>query len=317
MLAEKSLAEGDNYMAFAHAYIPHSVIFPSIKDILEKVVNNSNSINRLDSGLADMAFMVKSEVSIDKIKQNTKEFNTILDDFEIQIINPVSQTNKSLIAQTTILLLKDADKSYQLSNAATLNGSGGQKIDNVQEFIKVDYQNALGLVNISKSNYDKIASSVSKNGNSEINQLFAQLQDYMIKKFDKVEISRLISSIEKTVEDSVSSLASHTSNTGKLDSAETRSFQSSTGSQKGTNAVATSDISNQTAKTNETKGRTFADIEALSKGFGIYTGERKEMGQTDESSKGVVRDNIDQIRLKLENVLQEYKGKKYDESLST
>ncbi len=34
MLAEKSLAEGDNYMAFAHAYIPHSVIFPSIKDIL-------------------------------------------------------------------------------------------------------------------------------------------------------------------------------------------------------------------------------------------------------------------------------------------
>ena len=138
----------------------------------------------------------------------------------------------------------------------------------------------------------------------------------MIKKFDKVEISRLISSIEKTVEDSVSSLASHTSNTEKLDSAETRSFQSSTGSQKGTNAVATSDISNQTAKTNETKGRTFADIEALSKGFGIYTGERKEMGQTDESSKGVVRDNIDQIRLKLENVLQEYKGKKYDESLS-
>ena len=74
MLAEKSLAEGDNYMAFAHAYIPHSVIFPSIKDILKKVVNNSNSINRLESGLADMAFMVKSEVSIDKIKQKTKEF---------------------------------------------------------------------------------------------------------------------------------------------------------------------------------------------------------------------------------------------------
>ena len=108
-------------MAFAHAYIPHSVIFPSIKDILKKVVNNSNSINRLESGLANMAFMVKSEVSIDKIKQKTKEFSTILDDFEIQVINPVSQTNKSLIAQTTILLLKDADKSYQLANVATLN----------------------------------------------------------------------------------------------------------------------------------------------------------------------------------------------------
>ena len=316
MLTEKSLAEGDNYMAFAHAYIPHSVIFPSIKDILEKVVNNSNSINRLESGLADMAFMIKSEVSIDKLKQKTKEFNTILDDFEIQAINPVSQTNKSLIAQTTILLLKDADKSYQLANAATLNDSAGQKIGNVQEFSKVDYQNALGLVNMSKSNYDKIASSVSKNRNSEINLSFAQLQDYMTKKLDKVEISRLISSIEKTVEDSVSSLPSHTSKTEKQDNAEIHSFQSSTGSQKGTNAVATSDISNQTAKTNESKGKTFADIQQLSRGFGIYTGERKKMGQTDESSKGVVRDNIDQIRLKLENVLQEYKEKKYDESLS-
>lgn len=317
MLTEKSLAEGDNYMAFAHAYIPHSVIFPSIRDILEKVVNNSNSINRLESGLADMAFMVKSEVSIDKIKQKTKEFNTILDDFEIQVINPASQTNKSLIAQTTILLLKDADKSYQLANTATLNDSAGQKIDNVQEFSKVDYQNALGLVNMSKSNYDKIASSVSKNRNSEINLSFAQLQDFMTKKLDKIEISRLISSIEKTLEDSVSSLPSHTSKTEKQDNAEIRSFQSSTGSQKGTNTVATSDISIQTAKTNETKGKTFADIQELSRGFGIYTGERKEIGQTDESSKGVVRDNIDHIRLKLENVLQEYKEKKYDESLSS
>jgi high-affinity iron transporter len=286
MLTEKSLLEGDNNMAFAHAYIPHSVIFPSIKDILEKVVNNSNSINRLESGLADMAFMVKSEVSIDKIKQKTKDFNTILDNFKMQVINPVSQTNKSLIAQTTILLLKDADKSYQLANAATLNNSADQKIENVQGFSKVDYQNALGLVNMSKSNYDKLASSVSKNRNSEINLSFAQLQDFMTKKLDKVEISRIISSIEKTLEDSVS------------------------------NAVATSNISIQTAKTNETKGKTFADIQELSRGFGIYTGERKGMGQTDESSKGVVRDNIDQIRLKLENVLQEYKEKKYDESLS-
>ena len=163
MLTEKSLAEGDNYMAFAHAYIPHSVIFPAIKNILEKVVNNSNSINRLESGLADMAFMLKSEVSVDKIKQKTKEFNTILDDFETQAINPVSQTNKSLIAQITILLLKDADKSYQLANTATINDSAAQKTDNVQEFSKVDYQNALGLVNMSKSNYDKLASSVSKN----------------------------------------------------------------------------------------------------------------------------------------------------------
>ena len=104
----------------------------------------------------------------------------------------------------------------------------------------------------------------------------------MTKKLDKVEISRLISSIEKTVEDSVSSLPSHTSKTEKQDNAEIRSFQSSTGSQKGTNTVATSDISIQTAKTNETKGKTFADIQELSRGFGISIVKKKRWAkQTD------------------------------------
>lgn len=36
MLTERSLANGDSNMAFAHSYITHTVIFPSIKNILEK-----------------------------------------------------------------------------------------------------------------------------------------------------------------------------------------------------------------------------------------------------------------------------------------
>src|SRR4029078_11530269 len=97
---------------------------------------------------------------------------------------------------------------------------------------------------------------------------FAQLQHYMTKKLDKIEISRLISSIVKTVEDSVSSLPSHTSKSEKLDNAGIRSFQSTTGNQKGTNAVATNLISNQTAKTYENNGKPFANIQELSRGFG-------------------------------------------------
>lgn len=52
----------------------------------------------------------------------------------------------------------------------------------------------------------------------------------------------------------------------------------------------------------------FADIETLKQGFGSYSGARKAIGQTDESLKGVVRNNIDQIRIKLDQMLAAYRA---------
>jgi high-affinity iron transporter len=60
-----------------------------------------------------------------------------------------------------------------------------------------------------------------------------------------------------------------------------------------------------------------ADIQTLSKGFGIYTGERRAVGQAEESSKGIVRNSIDQIRFKLDDMLRLYKKGTYEEALST
>jgi hypothetical protein len=48
LLTERSLAVGDNDMAFAHSYIPHSAIFPSIKSQLNDI--NSQSDLRLAAG---------------------------------------------------------------------------------------------------------------------------------------------------------------------------------------------------------------------------------------------------------------------------
>ena len=46
LLAEMSLASGDQDMAFAHSYIPHSVIYPSIKDQLNAIDSQSASQTR-------------------------------------------------------------------------------------------------------------------------------------------------------------------------------------------------------------------------------------------------------------------------------
>src|ERR687898_902628 len=62
-------------------------------------------------------------------------------------------------------------------------------------------------------------------------------------------------------------------------------------------------------------GNNLANIEELSKGFGSFQGDLKEMGESSDPQKQGVRNDIDQIRLKLQNVLDLYKENKNDEAL--
>lgn len=62
-------------------------------------------------------------------------------------------------------------------------------------------------------------------------------------------------------------------------------------------------------------GNNLANIEELSKGFGSFQGDRKEMGESTDPQKQGVRNEIDQIRLNLQKVLDLYKENKNDEAL--
>lgn len=62
-------------------------------------------------------------------------------------------------------------------------------------------------------------------------------------------------------------------------------------------------------------GNNLADIDELSKGFGSFQGDRKEMGESSDPQKQGVRNDIDQIRLNLQKILDLYKENKYDEAL--
>ncbi|HEX6645866.1 MAG TPA: FTR1 family protein [Nitrososphaeraceae archaeon] len=62
-------------------------------------------------------------------------------------------------------------------------------------------------------------------------------------------------------------------------------------------------------------GNNLANIEELSKGFGSFQGDRKEMGESTNPQQQGVRNDIDQIRLNLQKVLDLYKEKKNDEAL--
>jgi high-affinity iron transporter len=66
LLTERSMAVGDNDMAFAHSYIPHSAIFPSIKIQLNDI--NSKSALRLESLLTDLPIIIKTSEEADSRK---------------------------------------------------------------------------------------------------------------------------------------------------------------------------------------------------------------------------------------------------------
>ena len=72
-----------------------------------------------------------------------------------------------------------------------------------------------------------------------------------------------------------------------------------------------------TKSSNGSSVNTLADIDTLSKGFGTYTGERLNIGQSNDSSKEFVRNNIDKIRLDLDEILQQYRIGAYNEALSS
>jgi high-affinity iron transporter len=75
-------------------------------------------------------------------------------------------------------------------------------------------------------------------------------------------------------------------------------------------------VNDQLANKSSTFTRSIANIDSLREGFGIYTGERKVMGDVDDSQKQTVRNNVDEIRLGLTEVLTLYKEQSYDESIS-
>ena len=209
LLAEKSFAINDKDMAFAHSYIPHSVIFPSIKSKLNAI--NSQSTSRLESLITDIPISIKAEKSAElqsKLQSDLTAIMLLLDNISNKAIEHNASSNKSFIANTTVFLLRDAEQSYRLSNAATATDQQQNNENDNQQFRKVEYENAQGLVNISKSNYEKLSNSLDERRRQEINSFFSQLENSIVRRTGIETISQLVTAIERDLAEYLSSSSS-------------------------------------------------------------------------------------------------------------
>jgi len=440
-LTQDALNKGDRYAAFAHAYIPHSVIFPSIGNLVGQADMNESLVDkRLESALTDIPFMIKSGSSFDNIKNTIAKDMYLLNSVSSHIIESIPDADRiPIMLQTVVFILRDAEKSYRLSNASSSNtiyasnaGQNNKSINKQQQQLgQIDYENALGLVNTSRSiYYDQLSESIGNrndNKDSELKLSFNQLGYLLRNRSNDQLVSKLISSMEKNIlgqsllnassSNPVSNSLTGPSNQytqhfvtirnllqnlildvkkadyigadqaavsayldnfeyleppiekhdsklksdielamreqlrqmikDKLPSDKITSFVNSillnldkaqsflnsdplsqnnipsispnTNGNRGLTTItaATTPLTSSSSLAGIKNGKTFADIQTLSKGFGIYTGERKSIGQASDASKVSVRNNIDQIRLSLDGMLNQYNKGSYNEALST
>ncbi|MGG6461101.1 MAG: hypothetical protein ACM3JQ_06725, partial [Candidatus Eiseniibacteriota bacterium] len=203
-LTQQSLDQNDEQGAFAHAYIPHSVIFPALKNTLITISrgNGTSSVKNIESSLADIAFMIKANNPKEMVTPKIQRVSQLISNLYSELIGPVTQSNRDLYAQGAIVLLDDVNKSYNLSGLIPSSTIALQQTANDKEIRKVNYQNAIGLVDASKQDYQKIANLSSTNKNSEINLTYTELRDRIVTRSDNIEVSRLISSTQRLLETS-------------------------------------------------------------------------------------------------------------------
>jgi high-affinity iron transporter len=381
-LVQASLTKGDNTRAFEHAYISHSAIFPSIKDKLREI--DQVSADRLESLLIDLPIMVRSTSQSSEIESKLGEITNILNNINSGILNPNNSDYYSVIASTIIVLLNDTSKYYQLSDYGNTKNSSNQ----------VNYENAIGMVDISQKLYMNISNSFSDSKQLEFESFFADLRNSLSSESDSESISKLITAIQTNLNEesniqSDDSLRIYFGNIKnlitKIDGAIKNNSDYSSAEKYATTAyldnfeyieaplekvdptlmlnleimmreelrellkneqqsqaiVLLANITNNLSRaasllnvnyenlslndtseysspmTGNTQLNNLSDITDLSKGFGTYSGEKRGFGESTEPERMGVRTDIDDIRIKLVDLLQQYKGGEYDEAFLT
>ncbi|MDP8887603.1 MAG: FTR1 family iron permease, partial [Thermoproteota archaeon] len=199
-LTEQRLNEDNPEMAFAHAFIPHTTTFPAIKNQLTETTGEQ-STKQLESLLTDLPLKMRTgEYTEAKTRESIGQIRGLLDQISQQSVGPEFLSDKGIVSQVVVFLLRDALQSYTtISNAS--DGSGGE--NNPQD---IDYENAVGLVQVASQNYQETLSPLIEDTRrkTEIESFFNELESSIAQKMDNETILRLTTAIERDLAEELS-----------------------------------------------------------------------------------------------------------------
>src|ERR687896_398021 len=386
-LTEQSLDKNNPEMAFAHAFIPHTTTFPAIKVQLERSAGEQ-STKQLESLLTDLPIRMRTgEYSQEEVRESIGQIRILLDQISQQSIGPQFLSDKGMVSQAVVFLLRDAVQSY--ATATNSNASNGSDSTNLQQTI--DYENAVGLVQIAHQNYQKTLSSLIEDSRrrTEIESFFNELESSLAQKMDNESILRLTTAIERDLAEelSVSEGSESTSehqqyfatirtllsqvisevNNGNYEQADQYAISAyldnyeyleapiekhdpelmvtieeemreelrrmiqarepAESIEAFVNGILTkvdsaeqllkNDPSFNQGSSTSNSSTVFADIQGLQAGFGTYTGERRDIGEAEDPAKAAVRNDIDKVRMQLDQTLRLHGEGNYDGALIT
>src|SRR5918997_3362885 len=385
-LTEQSLDKNNPEMAFAHAFIPHTTTFPAIKVQLERSAGEQ-STKQLESLLTDLPIRMRpGEYSQEEVRESIGQIRILLDQISQQSIGPQFLSDKGMVSQAVVFLLRDAVQSYATTISNASNGSDSTTIQQA-----IDYENAVGLVQIAHQNYQKTLSSLIEDNRrrTEIESFFNELESSLAQKIDNESILRLTTAIERDLAEelSVSEGSESTSehqqyfatirtllsqvisevNNGNYEQADQYAVSAyldnyeyleapiekhdpdlmltieeemreelrrmiearepAESIEAFVNGILTKvdsaeqllkdDPSFNQGSSTSNSSTVFADIQGLQAGFGTYTGERRDIGEAEDPAKAAVRNNIDTIRMQLDETLRLHGEGNYDGALLT
>jgi high-affinity iron transporter len=350
-LAADILQTGDRDGAFAHAFISHSSIFPSVKDQLSRL--DAGTASQLESSLTDYSFKIKDGTL--SAEQAKDQADKIYGQLNLLGTNTGKASDREVVSQVIAFLLRDSVQSYRLGTA-------------------IDYQSAGGLADAAHTKYLTLADSMEENRRAEIESFFSDMKTAMMQRTSPDSVVKFQTAIERDLAENLSEsegssgyaqyfttirtllakvvsevqaghykqaeqdgisayldnfefleapLESHDAKLmgaleqqmrvqlrEKIQARETpSSIQDHVNAILGNLKTAEDLLKNDPGYTAKTEASgSFANIDELSKGFGTYTGPVKAKGDTTDSAKEEVRKNIDQIRVKLDEVLKVYRG---------
>jgi high-affinity iron transporter len=199
-LTEQSLNEDNPEMAFAHAFIPHTTTFAAIKNQLTETAGEQ-STKQLESLLTDLPLKMRTgEYTEAKTRESIEQIRGLLDQISQQSVGPEFLSDKGIVSQVVVFLLRDAVQSYTTTSNAS-DGSGGE--NNPQD---IDYENAVGLVQIARQNYQETLSPLIEDTRrkTEIESFFNELESSIAQKMDNETILRLTTAIERDLAEELS-----------------------------------------------------------------------------------------------------------------
>ncbi len=199
-LTEQSLDKSNPEMAFAHAFIPHTTTFPAIKNQLTETAGEQ-STKQLESLLTDLPLRMRTgEYSEEETRESIGQIRGLLDEISQQSVGPEFLSDKGMVSQVVVFLLRDAVQSY----TTTSNVSDGSVNENLQQ--DIDYENAVGLIQIARQNYQTSLSSLIEDNRrkTEIESFFNELESSLAQKMDNGTILRLTTAIERDLAEELS-----------------------------------------------------------------------------------------------------------------